>query len=162
MAQVALLLQKQGIQNYFLQVGKHTLVKGVNERQELWKLKTQYPDSLGRAKEGWIALQNQAIASAGDFTQFYKQDSLRKSWVLDPRTGYPVNHGLLQTTVLTTNSKAAAILAESLLVRGWQEAIQIDSARKDIEMILIYNKKGRGLTLYSSPELKSFLSFPIQ
>ncbi|MDA0315205.1 MAG: FAD:protein FMN transferase, partial [Bacteroidetes bacterium] len=162
LAQVALLLQKQGIQNYFLQVGKHTLVKGVNERQELWKLKTQYPDSLGRAKEGWIALQNQAIASAGDFTQFYKQDSLRKSWVLDPRTGYPVNHGLLQTTVLTTNSKAAAILAESLLVRGWQEAIQIDSARKDIEMILIYNKKGRGLTLYSSPELKSFLSFPIQ
>jgi thiamine biosynthesis lipoprotein ApbE len=58
LAQVALLLQKLGIQNFFLQVGKYTLAKGVNERQELWKLKTKYPDSLGVAKEGWVALQN--------------------------------------------------------------------------------------------------------
>ena len=162
LAQVALLLQKQGIQNFFLQVGKYTLAKGVNERQELWKLKTTYPDSLGGAKEGWIALQNSGAATAGDFTQSYKQDSIQKAWVLDPRTGYPVNHGLLQTTVLAKNTKTAAILAQSLLVRGWQDAIRIDSARKDIEIILIYNEKGKGLTLYSSPELKSFLSFPIQ
>jgi thiamine biosynthesis lipoprotein len=63
---------------------------------------------------------------------------------------------------MANNPKAAAILAESLLVRGWQEAIRIDSERKDVEMILVYNEKGKGLTLYSSPELKSFLSFPIQ
>jgi thiamine biosynthesis lipoprotein len=162
LAQVALLLQKQGIQNFFLQVGKYTLAKGVNERQELWKLKTTYPDSLGGALVGWIALQNRGAATAGDFTQSYKQDSIQKAWALDPRTGYPVNHGLLQTTVLAKNTKTAAILAQSLLVRGWQDAIRIDSARKDIEMVLIYNEKGKGLTLYSSPELKSFLSFPIQ
>ena len=162
LAQVALLLQKLGIQNFFLQVGKYTLAKGVNERQELWKLKTKYPDSLGVAQEGWVALQNRGAATAGDFTQSYKQDSLRKAWVLDPRTGYPVNHGLLQTTVLAKTPKEAAILAQSLLVRGWQDAIRIDSARKDIEMILIYNEKGKDRTLYVSPELKSFLSFPIQ
>jgi thiamine biosynthesis lipoprotein len=162
LAQVALFLERQGIRNYFLQIGKYTLANGVNERQELWKLKTKYPDSLGGAKEGWIALQNRGAATAGDFTQSYKQDSIQKAWVLDPRTGYPVNHGLLQTTVLAKNTKTAAILAQSLLVRGWQDAIRIDSARKDVEMILIYNEKGKGLTLYSSPELKSFLSFPIQ
>jgi thiamine biosynthesis lipoprotein len=81
---------------------------------------------------------------------------------LDPRTGYPVNHGLLQTTVLAKTSKAAAILAQSLLVRGWQDAVRIDSARKDVEMILIYNEKGKGLTLYASPELKAVLSFPVE
>jgi len=152
LAQVALFLEKQGIRNYFLQIGKHTLAKGVNERQELWKFKTQRLDSLGKAKEGWIALQNRAV----------RQDSLRKAWVLDPRTGYPVNHGLLQTTVLAKTSKAAAILAQSLLVRGWEDAIRIDSERKDVEMILIYNEKGKGLTLYASPELKAMLSFPIE
>ncbi len=163
LAQVAIQLQKLGIQNFFLQVGKYTLAKGVNERQELWKLKIKYPDSLGVvAQEGWIALQNSGAATAGDFSQSYMQDSLRKAWVLDPQTGYPVNHGLLQTTVLAKTPKEAAILAQSLLVRGWQDAIRIDSVRKDIEMILIYNEKGKGLTLYVSPELKSFLSFPIQ
>lgn len=162
LGQVALLLEKQGLKNYFLQIGKYTLAKGVNERKELWKLKTQYPDSLGRAKEGWVALQNRGVGTAGDFTQSYNQDSIRKAWVLDPRTGYPVNHGLLQTTVLAQNAKTAALLAQSLLVRGWEEAIRIDSERKDVEMILIYSEKGKGLTLYASPELKALLSFPIQ
>ena len=162
LAQVALFLERQGIRNYFLQIGKYTLANGVNERQELWKLKTKYPDSLGGAKEGWVALQNRGAATAGDFTQSYKQDSIQKAWVLDPRTGYPVNHGLLQTTVLAKNTKTAAILAQSLLVRGWQDAVRIDSARKDIEMILIYNEKGKGLRLYASPELKAMLSFPMK
>jgi thiamine biosynthesis lipoprotein ApbE len=63
LAQVALFLEKQGIRNYFLQIGKHTLAKGVNERQELWKFKTQRPDSLGKAKEGagspdWLSRQS--------------------------------------------------------------------------------------------------------
>jgi thiamine biosynthesis lipoprotein len=64
--------------------------------------------------------------------------------------------------VLAQNAKTAALLAQSLLVRGWEDAIRIDSERKDVEMILIYNEKGKGLTLYASPELKALLSFPIQ
>ena len=162
LAQVARLLEKEGIQNYFLQLGRHTVAKGVNERKELWKHKTQYPDSLGKAQEGLIALQTKALATAGNFTQSYPQDSIRKAWVLDPRSGYPLNHGLLQTTVFANDPKAAAILSESLLVRGWKEAIRIDEERKDVEMVLVYFEKGKGLTTYYSPELKSFLSFPIQ
>jgi len=161
LSQVAKLLEQQGIQNYFLQVGRHTLAKGVNEKKELWKAKTSYPDSLARSQEGLIALQNKALASSGDFTRFYQQDSVKKSWLLDPRTGYPVNHGLLQATVLAGDTKTAAILSESLMIRGWREAMSLDSARKDVEMILVYNQKGRGISVYSSPELKSFLSFPV-
>ena len=161
LAQVAKLLEQQGVQNYFLQLGRHTLVKGVNEKKELWKAKTSYPDSLSRSKEGLVALQNKALATSGDFTRFYTQDSVKKPWLLDPRTGYPVNHGLLQATVLAGDSKTAAILSESLMIRGWREAMKIDSARKDVEMILVYHQKGRGISVYASPELKSFLSFPL-
>lgn len=162
LSEVAGLFEKEGIQNYFLQLGRHTLAKGVNERKELWKHKIQYPDSLGKVQEGLIALQTKAVATAGNFTQSYPQDSIRKAWVLDPRTGYPLNHGLLQTTVLANDPKTAATLSESLLVRGWQEAMRIDSTRKDVELVLVYYKRGKGLTIYCSPELKSFLSFPIQ
>lgn len=162
LAQVGKLLEQQGIQNYFLQLGRHTLAKGVNEKKELWKAKTSYPDSLARSQEGLIALQNKATASSGDFSRFYQQDSVKKSWLLDPRTGYPVNHGLLRATVLANDPKTAAILSESLMIRGWREAMRLDSMRKDVEMILVYHQKGKGISVYASPELSSYLSFPIK
>ena len=161
LGEVAQLLEKEGVQNYFFQLGPYTLAKGTNERKELWKSKIQYPDSSGNAREGWIALDDNTVATAGNFKQSYLQDSLRKPWVLNPTTGYPVNHGLLQITVVTQHPKTAYLLAESLLVLGWKEAILLDEARKDIQLLLIYNEKGEGITTYCSPELKSFLSFPI-
>lgn len=161
-AQVGKLLEQQGVQNYFLKLGRHTLAKGVNEKKELWKAKTSYPDSLARSNEGLIALQDKALASSGDFSQFYQQDSVKKPWLLNPRTGYPVNHGLLRATVLAKDSKTASLLSESLMIRGWKEAIKLDEKRKDIEMILIYHQKGAGIAIYASPELSSYLSFPIK
>jgi FAD:protein FMN transferase len=154
---------REGIRNYFLQIGRHTRAKGVNEKKELWKAKTSYPfDSIGMRKEGWIAIENRAISVSGDFSSFYFQDSLRKAFRIDPRSGYPVNHGLLGVSVLARDSKTAALISETLMVQGWQEGISLDSARKDLEMILIFNDKGTGIQVYASPGLKPFLSFPVE
>lgn len=161
--QVSAYFEQKGISNYFLQLGRYTLAEGVNEKQELWKSKLSYPgDSLGLKKEGILALQDKAIASSGDFSTFYTQDSVKKAFQLDPRTGYPVNHGLLAVSVLATSTKKAGVLSESLMVQGWREAIALDSANAEVEMILIYNEKGSGIKLYTSPELRKYLSFPVK
>ncbi|MCU0401161.1 MAG: FAD:protein FMN transferase [Algoriphagus sp.] len=161
--QVSGYFEQKGISNYFLQLGRYTLAEGVNEKQELWKSKLSYPgDSLGLKKEGILALQDKAIASSGDFSTFYTQDSVKKAFQLDPRTGYPVAHGLLAVSVLAPSVKKAGVLSESLMVQGWREAIALDSANAEVEMILVYNEKGKGLQLYVSPELRKFLSFPVQ
>ena len=139
------------------------LAKGVNEKQELWKSKLTYPgDSLGSKKEGILALQDKAIASAGDFNSFYTQDSVKKAFQLDPRTGYPVNHGLLAVSVLAPSARKAGVLSETLMVQGWREAIALDSANAEVEMILVYHEKGSGIKLYASPELRKYLSFPVK
>jgi len=161
--QLSIFFESKGIQNYFLQIGRHTRTKGVNEKRELWKSKTFYPfDSLGMKKEGWIAMEDRAISSAGDFSSFYLQDSLKKAFRIDPRSGYPVNHGLLAASILAKDSKTAAVLSETLMVQGWREALRLDSARTDLEMILIFNDRGTGIKVYASPEIRPFLSFPLE
>jgi thiamine biosynthesis lipoprotein len=156
-------MDNKGVENYFLQIGRHALAKGLNEKKELWKIKTAYPlDSTGIKNEGLIALENKAISTSGDFSSFYKQDSLKKPFQVDPRSGYPVNHGLLGVRVLAKNSKIAAIASQTLLVQGLKEGLRLDSARSDLEMILIFNEKVSGIQIYASPELRSYLSFPIK
>lgn len=156
-------LEERGINNFLVRIGGENLTKGVNEKGELWKIGLYYlSDSLGSKGEGAVALRNQAIATAGNFEQFYTKDSVKLSYTIDPRTGYPSNNGLLSASVISPDAKTADALADALLVMGWRDAIHLDSVREDLQMLLIYNEKGGKMRQYVSPELEQFLSFPIK
>jgi len=159
--QVAQYLDLKGVGHYFIQLGRHTKAKGLNEKKELWKLTFIHPDSTEKKQEGLIALDHMSVATSGLYTDYYLQDSLKKPKLLDPRTAYPVTHGLLSASIFAKSSKEAGILSEMLWVEGWYKAMQLDSARSDVSMILIFNKKGEKVSLYASPELRKYLSFPI-
>lgn len=155
-------LEAKGIKNFLIQIGGENLVRGVNEKGELWKIGLFHLlDSTQTKSEGIVALQDQAISTAGNLEQFYTRDSVRLSFTLDPRTGYPATNGLLSATVIGRDAKTADALADALMVMGWREAIRMDSIRDDLQMLLIYNEKGGGLKQYISPELVRFLSFPV-
>lgn len=157
------LLEEKGIKNYLIQIGSEILAKGTNEKEELWKIGLYYlSDSLGSKAEGSVAVQDKAVSSVGNFEQFYTLDSVRLSYTLDPRTGFPVNHGLLGGTLIGSDAKTTDALADALMVLGWREAVRLDSTRSDLQMILIYNEKGSGMKQYISPDLKPFLSFPVK
>lgn len=156
-------METKGIKNFLVQIGGENLAKGVNEKDELWKIGLYYlADSIGGKAEGAIALNNQAISTAGNFEQFYTRDSLKLSYYLDPRTGFPATSGLLSATVISQNAKTADALADALMVMGWREAIELDFSREDLQMMLIYNEKGGKMRQYVSPELEPFLSFPVK
>jgi len=160
---VGAFLEEKGIKNYLIQISGENLAKGTNDREELWKIGVHYlADSTQAKADGIIALQDQAISTAGNFEEFYTKDSLRMSFTLDPRTGLPVSHGLLGVTVVGPDAKTADALSDALMVMGWREAIRLDSARADLAMLLIYNEKGGKPVQYISPELSRVLSFPVK
>ncbi|TNF43989.1 MAG: FAD:protein FMN transferase [Cytophagales bacterium] len=156
-------LEKLGISDYWIQIGGQIRAHGLNERGELWKAGIRYPNpGSGEAKEGALALENKTISPAGNWEAFYLNDSTRISFTLDPRTGMPVRHGLLAAWAINANSKKADGLAEVLMILGPREAMKMDSMDTDLEMILIYNEKGSPFKIYASPEIKPYLSFPIE
>lgn len=156
-------LEEKGIKDYLVQIGSENLAKGSNEKGELWKIGLFYlADTTGQKAAGAIALQDKAISSSGNFEQYYVQDSLRRSFTVDARTGAPVNHGLLGVTVIAPDSKTADLLSDALMVVGWQEAIHLDTTLAEVDMLLVYNEKGGKMKQYASPGLGRFLSFPIR
>lgn len=156
-------LKEKGIMNFLIQIGAENLANGLNEKGEVWKIGLYYvSDTLGTKASGVIALQDKAISTAGNFEQFYTKDTVKLSFTIDPRTGNPVNHGLLGVTLIGPDSKTTDALSDALMVLGWKEAIRLDSARQDLDMLLIYNEKGGNIRQYVSPGLSSVLSFPVQ
>lgn len=153
-------LEAQGITNMLVEIGGELVGKGVNEHGELWKIGINRPDEESAADELFsiIALKDQALATSGNYRNFYERDGIRYSHTISPTTGYPVRHGLLSATVLAENCMLADAYATALMVMGTEEAIALQERLGNIEIFLIFNDEEGNLATYVSEGLKPFIS----
>lgn len=160
---IATFLSEKGIQNMLVEIGGELVAKGVNEEGELWKVGINRPEEDASANELYsiVALSNQAMATSGNYRNYYEVDGLKISHTIDPKTGRPVNHGLLSATVLAENCMKADAIATSLMVMGTEKAIELQK-NSDFEIFLIYNGENGSLMSFASEGLKPFLSFTVE
>ena len=159
---VADFFNTKGISNYLVEIGGELVAKGVNEKGELWKVGVNRPEESANAADliSIIALQDRAMATSGNYRNYYVRDSVKISHTINPATGYPVNHTLLSATVLAADCMTADAYATALMVLGKDKAIALDSALTEIEVFLIYDDGMGGFKTFASESLKPFLSFP--
>lgn len=158
---VAEFLYSQGIENYLVEIGGELVARGVNEKGELWKVGVSRPEEEGRAEDLFsvIALNNLAMATSGNYRNYYEADGMKISHTIDPKTGRPVRHGLLSATVIAEDCMTADALATALMVMGTEKAIALQKKQGDFEIFLIYSDGEGDLSSYVSEGLKPYLSF---
>ncbi|WP_192347413.1 FAD:protein FMN transferase [Algoriphagus sp. Y33] len=159
---IADFLKNRGIGNHLVEIGGELVANGVNEKGELWKVGVNRPVESANASDliSIIALQDRAMATSGNYRNFYMRDSVRISHTINPATGYPVDHTLLSATVLADNCMTADAYATAMMVMGKDEAIILDEKLEEIEVFLIYDDGMGGFKTFASENLKPFLSFP--
>jgi len=153
-------LQSQGISNMLVEIGGELVGRGVNEHGELWKVGINQPDEGGAADDliSIIALQDQGLATSGNYRNFYITDGIKYSHTISPATGFPVRHGLLSATVLAKNCMLADAYATAFMVMGTDQAIALQQQLGTIEIFLIFNDEEGNLDTYVSEGLKPFIS----
>lgn len=135
---VASLLDNQRFQNYLVEVGGELRARGENGRETPWLVAVEQPsDELGLVNyQVAIPLLDQAVATSGDYRNFYKVDDVRYSHIINPSTGYPVSHNAASVTVLAKSSMEADAWATALLVLGPEEGIEI-AAKQNLKVMMI-------------------------
>jgi thiamine biosynthesis lipoprotein len=161
---VADFLQNKGIVNYLVEIGGELLAKGINEKGEIWKVGVSRPEEEGNADQLYsiIALDNRAMATSGNYRNYYELDGLKVSHTINPATGRPVRHGLLSATVVAQDCMTADALATALMVMGTEKAIQLQKKHGNFEIFLIYNDEEGNMKSFASEGIKPFLSFPVE
>jgi FAD:protein FMN transferase len=159
---VAEFLSLQGIDNYLVEIGGELVAKGVNENGELWKVGINRPEEEGKADEilSIIALNNSALATSGNYRNFYEIDDQKFSHTINPATGRPVRHSLLSATVVAKDCMTADAYATALMVMGVENGIALQEREKDFEIFLIYSDESGAYKTFASEGIKPFLSFP--
>jgi thiamine biosynthesis lipoprotein len=115
---IARSLQEIGLTDFMVEVGGEIRVLGLNEERGFWRLAVERPQSEGRAVHRVVELTEGAMATSGDYRNWYEVEGRRVSHILDPRTGRPIEHRLASVTVVDDTCTRADALATALFVLG--------------------------------------------
>ena len=96
-----------------------------------------------------------AMATSGDYRNFFEVDGKRYSHTLDPRTGFPVTHNTVSVTVLDRSSARADGLATAFSVLGAEQALDIAN-REKIPALFLTQEQGQ-LKEIASEAFKPYL-----
>ncbi len=116
--EVAELLDARALPDYLVEIGGEMRMRGTNARGELWAIAVETPDRAGRSVQTVLRLTDSAMATSGDYRNFFEHDGRFYSHTIDPRTGYPVTHNGASVTVVADTAAFADAAATALLVLG--------------------------------------------
>jgi len=155
---VARLLRDRGVQNFMVEIGGEVVTCGVNAQRLPWRVGVVKPtdDSLstGHELQTILNVTDKAMATSGNYRNFYYKNGRRYAHTIDPKTGYPVQHSLLSATVLTSSCALADAYATSFMVMGRQRAQQLLERHPELMAYLIYDDGQGDLAVWFSPSLR--------
>ena len=155
---VARLLNKKGVKNYMVEIGGEVVTSGINEKRVPWRIGVTKPtdDTLNVSNELQTVLNvtDRAMATSGNYRNFYYKGGKKYAHTIDPKTGYPVQHNILSATVLASNCATADAYATSFMVLGLDEAKRILENHPELMAYLIYTDAKGDYAVWHSPKLK--------
>lgn len=146
---VAERLEARGINNFLVEVGGELRARGHGPGGRPWRVGIEKPTAIPRDLQRVVNLNNQALATSGNYRIFFESDGHRYSHIVNPRTGRPVDHDLASATVVAATTMEADALSTSLLVLGPEAGMRL-TVENDIAAFFVTGRRG-SFTEISSP-----------
>ena len=156
---VARLLRSKGIKNFMVEIGGEIVTSGVNAENEPWRVGISKPveDPMGtdNGVQSIVKITDKAMATSGNYRNFYYKDGKRYAHTIDPKTGYPVQHNILSATVFAKSCAVADAYATSFMVMGIEKAQQLLEQHPELMAYLIYSDKDGKNAVWYSPSMEN-------
>jgi thiamine biosynthesis lipoprotein len=151
--QVAALIRREGFKDYLVEIGGEVSAAGYREDGRLWRVGINRPQKTASFDDVYkvVDLHNQALATSGDYRNFFEIGGIRYAHVINPRTGYPVANGVVSASIIADACTFADGLATAVMVMGPQKGMElIDRLDKVEGMIVVETADGDLLDYYSN------------
>lgn len=129
---VGALLDARGLSAWLVEIGGEMSARGRKRSDDPWTIAIEKPISEGRAIATVLPLEDLALATSGDYRNFFEENGIRYSHTIDPRTGAPIRHGLASVSVFAATCRDADGWATALDVlgpdQGYDRAVEEDLA----------------------------------
>lgn len=136
---VAAALDQAGMRNYLVEVGGELRARGRRRDGQPFQVGIERPQPGSRAIERVIPLVDRAMATSGDYRNYFLEGRRRRSHLIDPRSGAPVTHDLRSVTVVDAECARADAWATALLVLGPEAGPRLAEARGLSALFIVHH-----------------------
>ena len=143
-------LVENGFADCLVEIGGEVAARG-NKNGKPWKVGIQVPtQTADGARESFESLplpDHRAVATSGNYRNYFEEDGVRYTHILDPRTGQPERTNLLSVTVVAPDCATADAYATAFMVLGHEKSAQIVEQHPELEAWFIIAEEDGGFTM---------------
>lgn len=129
-------LKENGVESALINLGGNVQTLGAKPDGSAWKVAIADPSGDG-GYAGAIEIANKCMITSGNYERFFEQDGKRYHHIIDPKTGYPADNGLVSVTVVGESGALCDALSTALFVMGPEAAAEFYKTGGDFEAVLI-------------------------
>lgn len=150
--EIAEVIRKEGIDSFLVEIGGEVYASGMRKDGGYWRVGINRPDKDAPLEEVYktLMLKNKGIATSGNYRNYFEKEKSIYTHVLDPKTGYPVNNGVVSVSVVADNCTFADGLATAIMVMGHKKGLELADKIPEIECYIVVRGKDGKYTDYSS------------
>ncbi|WP_300458837.1 FAD:protein FMN transferase [Desulfobacula sp.] len=155
---IAALFTAGGIHDVLVEIGGELYASGKNKKGDPWSIGISRPDKRYANQTVYkiIRLSNQAIATSGNYRNFFEINGKTFSHIIDPKTGFPVDNHVVSASVISKDCTFADGLATALMVMDVHKGIQLVNRLENTECLIIQDKD-QTLVTHTSDNFDGFI-----
>ena len=140
-------LVEEGYTDCLVEIGGEVAARG-NKNGKPWKVGIEVPTmTADGARESFESIplpDRRAVATSGNYRNYFEEEGERYTHILDPRTGLPERTNLLSVTVMAPDCATADAYATAFMVLGHEKSAEIVKQHPKLEAwFIVADKDGK-------------------
>ncbi len=144
-ARIMEIYREYGITSGMVSLGGNVQTLGTKPDGKNWKIGIQNPDGQQGSLLAALPVENKAVITSGGYERYFEEDGNTYIHILNPKTGYPADSGLVSVSIISENGMLADALSTSLYLMGKEKAAEYWRTHADAFDMILEDKDG---TLY--------------
>jgi FAD:protein FMN transferase len=145
--QVAALIRDNKIKNFLVEIGGEVYASGFRKDGKKWRIGINRPQENAPFNQVYkvVDIHDKGFATSGDYRNYFEVHRKRFSHIIDPRSGYPVDNGVVSVSILADTCTFADGLATAVMVLGDQKGIDLVNQLESTECFIVTQTKNGAL-----------------
>lgn len=160
--EVGRMLQRNGVENYIIEIGGEIVANGHSERGGKWRVSVDRPiesaDTVIHQSAFVVELNAGGVATSGNYRNFKILDGKKVTHIINPKTGYPEMTDLLSVTIIAEDCMTADAYATACMVLGTEKCKQIFENNSEIAVSLSFLNENGDIEQWENAPFKKYIA----